>query len=142
MKKLLKMIGVTGFLCLLCALPGAAQITNPVSFTTNFPFYAGTMKMPAGTYTVAPSGMDSSFLEIKDKSGSHTGFLDYSTTQTRANTEHGKTSVTFNRYGTTEFLNQIWAAGQVNGVQLDQSKMEQKMSSAGKAEQHSVEGKP
>ena len=141
MKSIWKIIGASGFLCMLFVMPAMAQITNPVTFTTTFPFYAGNIKMPAGTYSIAPSGMDSSFLEIKAKSGSPSGFIDFITTQT-ADQVHAKTEVAFNRYGTTEFLNTVWAAGQVNGIQLEPSKAEQKLAASAKAEKHSVSGKP
>jgi hypothetical protein len=45
-----KLVVRIGFLSLLSVLPLAAQIDNSVDFTTSFPFYAGTPKLPAGNY--------------------------------------------------------------------------------------------
>jgi hypothetical protein len=140
MKNILKTVGASVFLCLLFAMPAIGQITNPVYFTTTFPFYAGNMKLPAGTYTIKPSGMDQSFMEISDKNGGHSGFLDFTPTAT-ADQIHSKTEATFNRYGTTEFLNMVWASGQTTGIQLEPSKMEQKLAASSPAQKHTVPGK-
>ena len=69
MKSFFKVIGAGGMLCLLCALPAAAQISNGVDFTTKFAFYAGNTKLPPGTYKIIPSGYNDTTLTIQDESG-------------------------------------------------------------------------
>jgi hypothetical protein len=121
-------------------VPVMAQIVNGVDFTTSFPFYAGNVKLPAGSYTITqPQGEDNSVLLIQSKSGSYSAFLD--NIPTRAANPHPQSDVTFNKYGTTDYLSQVWVAGQNYGMQLIPSKVEQKAASSTPAVQHSVSGK-
>jgi len=137
MKTLFKLAVISGLMCLSLVVPAAAQIVNGVDFTTSFPFYAGNAKMPAGAYTVTqPQGDDTTMLLIESKSGSHSVFLENEPTQS-AN-PHPQTDVTFKKYGTTEYLSQIWVAGQNYGMQIPPTKLEQKAAAHAAATQHSV----
>ena len=136
----LKVTGAGGLLCLLCALPATAQISNGVDFTTKFPFYAGNTKLPAGTYKIIPSGYNDTTLMIQDASGKHSAFLEYNTNQSAAG--HKTSEVTFKKYGDTDFLDMIWIPGQSSGVQIDPTKVEMKLASSGQPQAHSVPGKP
>jgi hypothetical protein len=121
-------------------VPVTAQIINGVDFTTSFPFYAGNAKMPAGAYTITqPQGDDNTVLLIESKSGSHSAFLDNIPTQ--AANPHPQSDVTFKKYGTTDYLSQVWVAGQNYGMELVPTKVEQKAASSTSAVQHSVSGK-
>src|ERR1700692_4088308 len=104
MKNILKMLGAIGLLCLTFAMPATEQIANSLSFTTTFPFMVNNVKMPAGTYSVRQN--DQGILTIQDASGAHTALAQY--TPMRADTAHTSSDVTFNRYGSTEFLNMLW----------------------------------
>jgi hypothetical protein len=96
--------------------------------------------MPAGAYTISqPAAEDNTVLLIQGKDGSHVAFLDIAPTQT-AN-PHPQTEVTFNKYGTTDYLNQVWVGGQSNGMQVIPTKVEQKAASNAAAEEHSVSAK-
>ncbi len=140
MRNIWKIMGSGVLVCLLFAAPAVAQLAaNTVDFTTDFPFYAGNMKLPAGSYSVSQSDAGQDLILIQNKSRSHEGFVD--STPTQAEQPHAKTEVTFNRYGTTEYLNLIWIGGQVTGVQVSPSKSEQKLASASAAQKHSVSGK-
>ena len=139
MKKLLQLAGTIGLLCLLFAIPAAAQIANAVEFTTTFPFYAGNTKMPAGSYKITPSNFNSNTLLIENSTGSHSTFIEY--TPTQAETAHAATDVTFKKYGTTEFLNRIWVGGQRFGMQVEATKFEQKLAEGGAPNAHSVTAK-
>ena len=58
MTKVLKMAAATVALTLGSALPVLAQIDNGMTFTTAFPFYAGNTKMPAGSYRIAQTDIN------------------------------------------------------------------------------------
>jgi len=139
MKNFLKVIGASGLLCLLFAMPATAQIVNGLSFTTTFPFYAGNTKMPPGTYKVTPTNFGSSVLMIENSTGSHNGFLDFIPTQ--AESGHKTGDVTFKKYGTTDFLDRLWVAGQTYGMLVEPTKAEQKLAEAGPPQAHSVPAK-
>ena len=138
MKKLLKLAGASGLLCLLFAFPATAQITNAVNFTTTFPFYAGNTKMPAGSYSITPSDYGSTLLLIENSTKTHSAFIEY--TPTQSETGHAATDVTFKKYGTTEFLNRIWVGGQQFGMQIEPTKVEQKLAASAQPQAHSVSG--
>jgi hypothetical protein len=140
MKALCKLAVMSGLIFLSFAVPVTAQIINGVDFTTSFPFYAGNAKMPAGAYTITqPQGDDNTVLLIESKSGSHSAFLDNIPTQ--AANPHPQSDVTFKKYGTTDYLSQVWVAGQNYGMELVPTKVEQKAASSTSAVQHSVSGK-
>jgi hypothetical protein len=136
MKNVLKMLGAIGLLCLTFAIPATAQIANSLNFTTTFPFMVNDTKMPAGTYAVRQN--DQGLLTIQDSSGKHSALTQY--TPMRADTAHTSSDVTFNRYGSTEFLNMLWVGGQRFGMQLQPGKAEKKLAATSKPEVHSVTG--
>jgi len=139
MKSFFKVIGAGGMLCLLCALPAAAQISNGVDFTTKFAFYAGNTKLPPGTYKIIPSGYNDTTLTIQDESGKYSAFLEYTANQSAAG--HSKSEVTFKKYGDTDFLDMIWIPGQNSGIQIDPTKVEMKLAASSQPQAHSVPGK-
>src|SRR5277367_3490684 len=94
-----KLIVKMGLLSLLSVLPLAAQIENGVDFTTNFPFYAGNTRMPAGSYKIIQSGFDTSVLEVRSKDGAYSGFVDF--IPTHAEQPHSQSDITFHKYGDT-----------------------------------------
>src|SRR5271170_1776046 len=114
MKKLLKLVGMSGLLCLLFAIPASAQITIGLTFTTTFPFYAGNSKLPAGTYKITPSQYATDILLIDSPTGSHSAYIEY--VQSQADAGHKTTEVAFKKYGTTDFLDTIWVQGQQFGM--------------------------
>ena len=93
--------------------------------------------MPAGAYIVTqPQAEDNTVLLIQSKSGSHSAFIDIIPTQ--AANPHSKSDVTFNKYGTTDYLSQVWVAGQNYGLQVGPSKVEQNAASKVAAVRHSI----
>jgi hypothetical protein len=141
MKNFCKLAVMTGLMFLSFGMSGNAQIANGVDFTTSFPFYAGNAKMPAGAYTITqPADEDNTVLLIQGKDGSHTAFLDIAPTQ--AANPHPNSDVTFNKYGTTDYLSQVWVTGQNYGMQVLPTKAEQKAASKAAAAQHSISAKP
>lgn len=124
-------------LLILAALPMQAQMTNPMTFKTAFPFYAGNAKMPAGEYRVSQSGVLDNLLLIESVSGSHSAFLEIDPTS--ANQPHSQSDVTFNKYGNVEFLDSVWVQGQNAGMQVEPTKYEQNIAKAKTPEKHSVQ---
>jgi hypothetical protein len=139
MKKLLKFAGASGLLCLLFAIPAVAQITSAVNFTTTFPFYVGNAKLPAGSYKITTSIYDPNTLQIESSSGSHSAFIEFVPTQ--ADSSHKTTAVSFKKYGTTDFLDTIWIQGQKFGMQIEATKVEQKLAAGGAPQAHDVTAK-
>ena len=141
MKSLYKAALMTGLTFLSIGTPAIAQIANGVDFTTTFPFYAGNAKMPAGAYTITqPPDEENTVLLIQGKDGSHSAFLDIAPTQ--AANPHPNSDVTFNKYGTTDYLSQVWVTGQNYGMQVLPTKAEQKAASKAAAAQHSISANP
>jgi hypothetical protein len=136
MKNILKMLGAIGLLCLTFAMPAAAQIANSLNFKTTFPFTVNNTRMAAGTYSVRQGGQG--VLTIQDASGKHTVLAQY--TPMTADTPHTSSDVTFNRYGSSEFLNMLWVGGQRFGMQIQQGNLEKKLAASAKPEVHSVSG--
>jgi hypothetical protein len=140
MKNFCKLAVMAGLTLLSFGMPAVAQIANGVDFTTAFPFYAGNSKMPAGAYTITrPADEDNTVLLIQSKDGSHTAFLDIAPTQ--AANPHAQTDISFKKYGSTEYLGQVWVGGQRYGMQILPTKAEQKAASNAAAEEHSVSAK-
>jgi hypothetical protein len=138
MKNLLKVVGTSGLLCLLFAMPAVAQITNGMSFTTTFAFYAGNTKLPAGSYRVTPTNFGSTTLMIDNSTGTHSAFIEF--TPTQADAGHKTTDVAFRKYGNAECLSRLWVAGQTYGMQLEPTKFEQSLAAKAPAQEHSVTG--
>jgi hypothetical protein len=138
MKKVSKLVVITGLLSLLSVMPLAAQIANGVDFTASFPFYAGNAKMPAGSYKITQSDMDESILQIQSNDGVHSALVEFIPTQSAQ--PHPHSDVTFHKYGDTEYLNRIWIQGQEYGMKVDPTKAETKAAENTSVVEHSVSG--
>jgi hypothetical protein len=51
-----------------------AQIDNGMDFTTAFSFYAGNAKMPAGSYRITQTDVDTNELSIQSADGKYPAF--------------------------------------------------------------------
>lgn len=125
MRNLLKAaITMTAVLAIGSALPAMAQIENSVNFTTSFPFYAQNTKLPAGSYKIMPVSYanNDETLIIQSVDGKYGVFVDFVPTQSRQ--DHRQSDVTFNKYGNTEYLDQIWIEGQTYGMEVEPTKSE------------------
>lgn len=80
-----------------------AQVTDRITFKTNFPFVAGNTTLPAGSYTVTPMDDDPSVLELSN--GKVSVLLDTQADQPARTPS--TTEVTFNKYGNTYVLHEI-----------------------------------
>ena len=119
-----KLVMRVGLLSLLSVLPLAAQVDNGVDFTTVFPFYAGSTKLPAGSYKVTQSDLNTKILLIKSSDGSNSVFVDC--TPTESVEPHEKSDVTFHKYGDTDYLDRVSIGGETEGLMLEPSNTEMK----------------
>ncbi len=134
-----KLLLLTALLSVMYAIPTMAQIAHKVTFDAPSAFYVGNAKMPASSYTVTQPNFDDNLLLIEDADGSHSVFVDYVVAPT--DTPRPQTDVTFNKYGTVEFLSAIWIQGRNSEMQILPSKAEQNAAKAADAEKHSLSAK-
>jgi hypothetical protein len=119
-------------------LPAMAQITDGLTFTTSFPFYAGNVQMPAGSFKVTQLEMGSNELQIQSMNGKQTAFLDIF--PTRSEQPHKASDVTFHKYADVDYLDRIWVAGQRYGMKVEPTNAEQKAASTTLVTEHTVSG--
>jgi len=134
-----KLLVLTALLSVMYAIPTMAQIAHKVTFDAPSAFYVGNAKMPASSYTVTQPNFDDNLLLIEDADGSHSVFVEYVVAPT--DTPRPQTDVTFNKYGTVEFLSAIWIQGRNSEMQILPSKAEQDAAKAADAEKHSLSAK-
>jgi hypothetical protein len=115
-----------------------AQIDTGMNFTTSFPFYAQNTKLPAGSYRVTQSDMDSNELLIQSTDGKYSLFVDF--VPTHAEQRHKQSDVTFHKYGTVEYLNRIWVEGQHYGMKVEPTKAQKRFANAASPSEHSITG--
>lgn len=140
MTKLSGLLILTSLSWLLLARPAAAQLpSNGIAFEVSFPFYAGNAKMPAGKYRVTQPNTDEPMLLLENTDGGHSVFLDC--VPTSAEAAHSNSDVTFNKYGTTDFINLLWEQGTTSGMQVLPAKAEQLAAKKAAATEHSVPAK-
>jgi hypothetical protein len=122
----------------LCAIPSMAQIANRVTFDAPSAFYAGNVKIPAGSYRMTQPEPNGNLLLI-EASGSHWAFVEC--VIAHSETPHAQSDVTSNKYGNVEFLSAIWVDGRKSEMQILPSKVEQNAAKAAAAEKHSLSAK-
>ena len=133
-----KLVVRIGLLSLLSVLPLAAQIDTSVDFTTSFPFYAGTTKLPAGNYRVTQPDMGAEILRIQNIDRPLSTFVDFTPTETLQ--PHSRSAVSFEKYGDTDYLNQLWIAGQTYGIEADPTKVKATAAAAVKTGEQAARG--
>jgi len=101
-----------GMITLLGCLPAIAQGAH-ATFNMSSSFYAGSAKLPPGTYTVRQMQDDPNAFLLQNSSGSHTVVLE-GRQSTKASS--GKTQILFNRYDNTDYLERIETS---NGTSVD-----------------------
>jgi hypothetical protein len=114
MKSLVRSIGIAGGILVLAGVQNAsAQVTDPVEFTTSFPFTVGDATVPEGSYTIRP---DDDNLEVYELTGPKGSVL-FQTLNTQASRTPSKTEVVFKRYGDGYVLKDIWLEGSDIGAE-------------------------
>jgi hypothetical protein len=124
MKRLGKLVVGMGLLPLLSALPLAAQVDDGVNFTTKFAFYAGSAKLPAGSYKVSQPNMDVNVLLVTSTDGTKSVFVNFIPTESVQ--PYTRSVVTFQRYGDTDYMDRVSIGGETDGVMVDPTKDEVK----------------
>lgn len=131
-----KLVVKMGLLSLLSVMPLAAQIGNGMDFKTTFPFYAGNAKMPAGSFKITQSDINSTVMQIQSNDGTHSAFVNF--VPTHAVRPHPQSDVIFHKYGDTDYLNRIWVSGQRYGMKVDPTKAETKAGASANVVEHSL----
>jgi hypothetical protein len=135
MRKIKLLTFAAGIITLMSCLPAMAQLK--VEFTTSFGFYAGSAKLPAGTYTLRQQQNDPSAFEIQDASGKHSSIVQG---RQSGKTTSGNPQLVFNRYGTTEYLEGVLTSTG-NSVDLETGEPEKAAAKKGSPQPHTVPGK-
>ena len=95
-----------------------AQITEPMKFTTAFPFSVGAVTLPAGSYTVRP--LDNILDMMSISSGNRTVFVDTMDAGV-PNPEKVRDQVVFTKVGGRYALSEILNANDQGGVEIPQT---------------------
>jgi hypothetical protein len=106
-----------------------AQAGNAIEFKVPSSFIAGDAKLPAGTYTIRQDPDSQLELEISNDAKGYSAFLP--TDALSATSANQKNEVTFQKYGNTLVLKEVWIAGLPNGFSVQTSYAEKKAAKAG-----------
>jgi hypothetical protein len=106
-----------------------AQAGNAIEFKVTSSFVAGEAKLPAGTYTIRQDPDNQLELEISNDAKAYSGFLP--TDALSPTTPNQKNEVTFQKYGNTLVLKEVWIAGLSNGFSVQTSYAEKKAAKVG-----------
>ena len=122
MHKFGMIVVLMGMLSLLSAMPLAAQDNNSVVFTAPFPFYAGNVKLPAGSYKITEPIASPWIVQIRNIAGTKGEFIH--SIPTRSLDPQRKTDVTFQKYGDTGYLQTLSVEGETDGIEFPRTKAE------------------
>jgi hypothetical protein len=125
-----------GLLSLLSVMPLAAQMDNRVDFTASFPFHAGDAKLPAGSYRAFQPDLNVPILQIQNIDGRRSVFVRFIPTQSLQ--PDRQSTVTFEKYGDTDYLDQVRIEGEDYGTKIIPSQVETEAAADGNAAQHST----
>ena len=128
MHKFGKIVGTMGMLSLLSVMPLAAQVANsPVSsvvVTAPFPFYAGNVKLPAGSYRITEPIENANIVLIRNIASTKGEFIYF--TPTSSFDPQKENDVTFQKHGDTGYLQALSLAGETDGMEFPRTKAEAK----------------
>ena len=114
-----------GLLSLLSVMPLAAQVdNNGVVFTAPFPFYAGNVELPAGSYILTHPNLNTKVLLLRNSARTDGVFVNFTPTISAGPSR--ESDVTFDKYGDTGYLRTLSVAGETDGIEFDRSKAETK----------------
>jgi len=122
MHKFGKLVVTMGMLSLLSVLPLAAQVANRFVFTAPFPFYAGNVKLPAGSYIITEPNLSDNIVLIRNSAGTKGELISF--IPTTSLDPQKETDVTFQKYGDTGYLQTLWVEGETNGIEFPRTKAE------------------
>jgi hypothetical protein len=132
MTSLVRSIAIAAGMLVLAGVQSAsAQVTDPVEFTTSFPFTVGYATVPAGSYTIRPDDENPAVFEL---TGAQTSVI-FQTMDAQARQTPSRTEVVFRRYGDGYVLKDIWVEGSDSGAETIAVDGERRL-----AKYHSSEG--
>jgi hypothetical protein len=137
MKKLTRIAFTASVISVLSCLPSMAQGTFKATFTTTFSFFAGSAKLPPGTYTLRQSQDEQNVYNLQNSSGTHSVMIEG---RQSTKTTSGAPQVLFNKYGTTDYLEGV-ETSTGNSVDLDTGIAEKIAAKNGSPQSHTVPGK-
>jgi hypothetical protein len=137
MKRHTRITFAAGVISMLSCLPSIAQGTFKATFTTTFSFYAGSAKLPPGTYTLMQSQDEQNVFNLQNSSGTHKVLMEG---RQSTKTTSGAPQVLFNKYGTTDYLEGV-ETSTGNSVDLDTGIAEKIAAKKGSPQSHSVPAK-
>jgi hypothetical protein len=128
MHKFGKIVMTMGMLSLLSVMPLAAQVANSavnrVVFTAPFPFYAGNVKLPAGSYIITEPIVNAKIVLIRNIARTKGEFINFIPTSSLD--PQKETDVTFHKYGNTGYLHTLSVEGETDGIEFLRTKAETK----------------
>ena len=124
MHKCGKLVVTMGMLSLLSVMPLAAQVDNGVVFTAPFPFYAGNVKWPAGSYVITEPDANDKIVLIRNIARTKGEFINFIPTSSLD--PQKETDVTFQKYGDTGYLQTLSVEGETDGIEFPRTKAEAK----------------
>jgi hypothetical protein len=124
MHKFGKIFATMGMLSLLSVMPLAAQVDNSVVFTAPFPFYAGNVKWPAGSYIITERNASAEIVLIRNIARTKGEFINFIPTSSLD--PQKETAVTFHKYGDTGYLQTLSIEGETDGIEFPRTKTEAK----------------
>jgi hypothetical protein len=128
MHKFGKIVVTMGALSLLSVMPLAAQVAHSlvysVVFTAPFPFYAGNVKLPAGSYIITEPNENANVVLIRNSAGTKGEFINFIPTSSLD--PQKENDVTFQKYGDTGYLQTLSVEGETDGIEFLQTKAEAK----------------
>jgi hypothetical protein len=124
MHKCGKFVVTMGMLSLLSVMPLAAQVDNGVVFTAPFPFYAGNVKWPAGSYIITEPDANDKIGLIRNIARTKGEFISFIPTSSLH--PQKETDVTFQKYGDTGYLQTLSVEGETDGIEFPRTKAEAK----------------
>jgi hypothetical protein len=127
MDKCGKLVVTMGMLSLLSVMPLAAQVDNGVVFTAPFPFYAGNVKWPAGSYIITEPDANDKIALIRNIARTKGEFISFIPTSSL--NPQKETDVTFQKYGDTGYLQTLSIEGETDGLEFPRTKAEAKAES-------------
>jgi hypothetical protein len=135
MKKLAGMAFAAAVISLLSSLPSMAQQSGlTITFATTFSFYAGSAKLPPGTYTLAEISDQPNAFTLESKSGAHSVIVEG---RQSSKTTKGSPQVVFNKYETMDILESV-ETSTGNSVDLNTGVAEKIAAKKGSPQSHAV----
>jgi hypothetical protein len=128
MHKFGKIVVTMGMLSLLSVMPLAAQVAHSLAysvvFTAPFPFYAGNVKLPAGSYRITEPIENADTVLIRNIADTKGEFINF--IPTTSLDPQKENDVTFQKYGDTGYLQALSLEGETEGIEFPQTKAEAK----------------